>query len=89
MLRSQVGVSEPSRFGELQFIPLGQRPSAFLLGDDSHNSCVIRLALTRPTYNTPAKSFLTSPDPIENDACGPATWDLVPSRDHGDRRYPF
>lgn len=86
MLQSQVGISEPSCFAELQFIPLGPRPSAFLLGHDSHNSCVIRLALTRPTYNIQNELFLTSPDPIENDACGPSTWELALSRDHSDRK---
>ena len=86
MLQSQVGISVPSCFGELQFIPLGLRPSAFLLGDDSHNSCVIRLALTRPTYNRQNKLLLAFPDPVENDACGPSTWELVLSGDHSDRK---
>lgn len=86
MLQSQVGISEPCCFGELQLLPLGLWPSAFLLGDNSHNSCVIRLALTRPTYNRQNKLFLTSPDPIENYACGPSMWELVLSRDHSDRK---
>jgi len=62
---------------ELQFIPLGLRPCVFLLGDNSHSSCIIRLALPRPTYNRQNKLFLTSPDPTENDTCGPSTWELV------------
>lgn len=77
MLQFQVCIFEPSCLSELEFIPLGPRPGAFLLGDDSHNSYIIRLAPTRPTYNRQSKLFLTFPDPMENDACGPATWELV------------